>query len=315
MQNPSAILAIAAIIVDGIVALEAFVVTAERGSLSAAARQLGVAPSVVTRRIKELEARVGVPLFWRSTRRLALTDQGELYLPKAASILRDFREVVSGSLHASDALSGPVRVQAPSSVVEAYMGRLLARFALAHPGVAIALDVADRVVNPAEAGVDIAIGNLPAAFEGVFEEPLHAYPRLVCAAPAYLARRGEPAHPRDLAGHDCMALLHAGPSWTFATPEGPLSLRFQPRFSAATSQALRMAAEEGVGITVLPRRLVAEPMRAGRLRQILAAFPLREYWTTAWIPVRKLELRRVRALLDFIKAEVAASAPLADPSP
>jgi DNA-binding transcriptional LysR family regulator len=164
---------------------------------------------VITKRINRLEDQMQVRLLQRSTRRITLTPEGELRLPRLRAAVSQLDDIFRASAASSAEVEGHLRIKSPTTIAILSLGEVLTRFQLAHPKVRVDLVMLDRSVNPGEEGFDIAIGALPTSYPGVIDEPLCAYPRVLCAAPAYLARHGEPSHPRDLVQHDCLTFARA----------------------------------------------------------------------------------------------------------
>jgi DNA-binding transcriptional LysR family regulator len=289
--------------------MKAFLVTAQTGSFSEAARKLGVATSVVTKRVKQLEGHLKTRLLDRSTRRVSLTETGEKYLPKISSLVTDSDELRAGILTSSGEMEGHIRLMAPTTLSVTYLGLVLSRFQQAHPRVTIDLISIDRPNSPIVEGFDMAIAVLPTSYDGVVEETLCAYPRIVCASPAYLERRGVPHHPRDLAGHDCLVFLPAGPVWPFQSPRGPLNVNVRVKFGAADSFSLLSAARAGNGITFITKFIAAPALESGELVQVLKRYPVAKRWVKALVPESRAKLARVQALMKWLKAEFAPRPP------
>jgi DNA-binding transcriptional LysR family regulator len=190
--------------VDTLLNIKAFLTTARAGSFSAAARELGVAPSVIVKRINRLEDQMRAQLFLRSTRKLTLTETGERYFPRYQSIVGEVEDAINGAASSAQQLEGLLRVKCPTTLAILNFGAILSDFQVAHPGITVELALIDRSVNPVEEDFDIAIGAMPASYANVIDEPLSPYPRVLCASPSYLEARGEPKHPIDLIGHDCL---------------------------------------------------------------------------------------------------------------
>ena len=193
---------------DTLLNIKAFLSTARAGSFSAAARELGVAPSVITKRISRLEDQMHAKLFIRSTRQLILTELGERYLPRYQAIVGEIDDALKGADQVARGIEGHLRIKAPTTITIAYLGTIISDFQVAYPHVTVDVVLVDRSVNPIEEGFDVALGSLPAFYPNVIDEPLCPYPRVACAAPRYLQERGTPLHPRDLLEHDCLT-FHA----------------------------------------------------------------------------------------------------------
>jgi DNA-binding transcriptional LysR family regulator len=291
---------------DTLLNIRAFLATARAGSFSAASRELGVAPSVVIKRINRLEDQMHAKLFLRSTRRLRLTEAGERARPRCQAILAEIEATLAGAA-VPEATEGHLRIKAPTGFGTTHLGAMLAEFQLAHPRVTLETVLVDRSVNPAEEGFDIALGALPVSYAHVLDEPLCPYPRLLCASPDYVARRGEPAHPAELPDHHCLTYLATGSTWSFASPRGPVTVDVRPRFAANDSRVLLAAAERGLGVTVLPRDLATAALEAGALAPLMADFPVAPLWLKALVPEGRAGRPPLRALLAWLKERLAAA--------
>lgn len=287
--------------------LKAFVASAETGSFSGAARQAGVVPSVISKRVEQLEWRIRAPLFTRSTRRLSLTDVGERYLPLVRKLVREMDETLAGMSKASGEPEGHIRVKIPTTLGVMQLSELLARFVQARPMISMEVVLADRSVNPLEEGFDLAIGARPESYGQVRDHPLCPIRRRLCAAPAYLARRGTPSHPNQLLEHDCLVFATSGPRWEFLGPQGLVGVDVSPKLKSNDGASLCQAALAGMGITVLADYLVAPALASGELVEVLPGHRLPDLWLKALVPGNRIELPRVRSLLQWLSDELAAS--------
>jgi len=170
--------------------LRAFLEVARVGSFAAAARELKVAPSVVTKRVSQIEWRLKSPLFERSTRRVRLTPTGERYLPTVQRLLADVEELFGSVQVSAQSLQGPIRVKVPSTVGTMVFAPLFDEFSESYPLIRLEVIALDRAVNPIDEGFDIALTSMPYDYGGVSRTPLCRMPRYLCASPAYLARQG-----------------------------------------------------------------------------------------------------------------------------
>jgi DNA-binding transcriptional LysR family regulator len=288
---------------DTLLNIKAFLATARSSSFSEAARQLGVAPSVVTKRVTQLETHLQTRLLERSTRRVALTQTGESYLPKIRNLVEEFDELRAGIVRTTDALDGHLRLIAPTTLSVTYVGKIVSAFQKANPRVSIELVSVDSPLNPSVDGFDIALSVLPTSYESVIEETLCGFPRIVCASPDYLKRRGVPKHPRELADHDCLGLLPAGPIWPFQGRRGPLNINIRAKFAATESFSLLAAACAGDGITFVPEFLAQDALRSGALVTILDDHPAVERWVKVLVPEARAGVPKVQALLEWIRSE------------
>lgn len=294
---------------DTILNMKAFMATARSGSFSEAARQLSVAPSVISKRVNQLEWQLRSRLLERTTRRVRLTEIGEQYLPTIRGIISEYDDLVAGMLRSPGELEGHIRVKSPAALTNLHLGKIFTAFQRANSRVTLDVVLIDRSVNPIEEGFDVVLGLLPASFEGVAEEALLPYPRVACASPAYLKQRGHPKHPRDLTGHDCIVFQPAGSTWTFQSRRGPVSVQVRPKFSSNDIQIIVDAVKDGSGIAVLSRLISKQALREGSLVPILDEFPLPDHWLKAFIPQSRIGLARVQALLTAVRGSFAPIPP------
>ena len=296
---------------DTLLNIKAFLASARAGSFSAAARQLGVAPSVVVKRINRLEDQMRTQLFVRSTRKLSLTDTGERYFPRYQSLVGEVEDAINGAAQSPDRIEGHLRIKCPTTLTILNFGEIITDFQSAHPGISVEIVLIDRSVNPVEEDFDIAIGAMPASYANVIDEPLSPYPRVLCAAPSYLAERGEPKHPIDLIGHDCLVFQTTGLTWSFASPRGLINVDVRSRFSANDSQILQAAACRGLGITMIASYIARPAIERGELKTLLPDFPVPELWLKALVPTNKIKKVAVQNLLQWIKDRMQPAPPWA----
>jgi DNA-binding transcriptional LysR family regulator len=296
---------------DRIENLRTFVSVADRGSLSAAARHLEIAASVVTKRIDQLESVVCTRLFARSTKRVTLTEFGTRYLPQARRLIHDYDEVFAEMSHSPRQVEGHIRVRIPTPMAIGFMAAALAKFQRQYPRVSLDVVLQDHgVVSPSEEGFDIAITGSARSFQGVIDEPICALNKWVCAAPAYLEKRGTPQHPRELARHDCLNFESLGRTWQFESATGPpVLVEVRPKLSANDQFVLTVAALRANGIALLPSYAVSAPLRAGTLVRVLHRFTVPSHWLKDTVPEGRAGMPQVRSLVAFLKAQYAPVPP------
>lgn len=286
---------------DRLNAMQIFVRVVETGSFTAAADQLGVARSVVTRQVAALETHLGAKLIARSTRRLALTAAGALYLEKCRDIL-NLVQAAEGDLAGERAAPrGPIRLAVPMSFGQRHLMPLVSDFAVLYPEVDIDLEFNDRRVNLIEEGMDLAI-RITAR-----PEPTHVVRRLsvcrmaVLASPDYLARRGEPRHPGDLVRHECLGYTPTQRArWPFVVDGEMREFEVGGRLRANNGDALVEAAIRGLGIVYQPTFIAGDAIRSGQLQTLLTAFPLPELSLYAVFPGHRHVSHRVRVLVEHL---------------
>jgi len=288
-----------------------FVNVMQKGTLSAAARHEGIAPAMVSRRLDALEARLGVKLLQRTTRRVTLTPEGSAYAEDCQRILRELEEADSAVSARGLVASGHLRTTAPAGFGRKYVAPLAAEFAQRHPKVSVALDLSDRISDLIAEGLDCAIRFGEEADNALVRLQLGESRRVVVAAPSYLRRSGTPAHPRDLHRHACLSLGSATASsqargWLFAIDDQLHAIRPAGPLECNDGAVLHEWALAGLGLAWRSLWEVGEDIDAGRLVVVLdefAAPPTRVY---CLFPARKHLPLRVRLFVDFVKERFGA---------
>ncbi|HEY1724866.1 MAG TPA: LysR family transcriptional regulator [Steroidobacteraceae bacterium] len=284
--------------------LNAFLRVARLRSFSGAARELGVAPSVVTKRISQLEQALGTRLVNRSTRGLTLTTAAEGLLPRFVRLVAEFDELFKSGSADDPQVDGTLRIKSPTTVTTEFLGSAYSEFLQHNAGVDLEIVLVDRSVNPLEEGFDCAIGALPVSYPNVLDIPLCPYELVVCCAPSYLRGRSEPRHPTDLVDYECLTTTLFRTSWVFESTRGALSVEVHSRLHSSDGRVMREAARHGVGIAVLARYLAADDIRSGRLVPLLQEYPLAKHWLKALVPNMKMSRPVVREFIAFLKTRL-----------
>jgi DNA-binding transcriptional LysR family regulator len=284
--------------------IETFVAVAARGSLSAAAQAEGVAPAIVGRRIDALEERLGVKLLTRTTRKVSLTFEGSAFLEDCQRILNDFHNAEASVSLGGVKASGHVRVTAPAGFGRRHVAPLVAAFVESNKDVTISLELSDRLADIVNEGIDLAIriGQLDdSSLVGV---KLAANQRVVVASPAYLAARGVPDRPEDLARHDCLTFGTYGNQsrgWLFTIDGVPQPLRVSGPMECNDGAVLHEWALAGKGLAWRSMWEVRDDLQAGRLVTVLDAYAAPDNAIHAVFPQRKHLPLRVRMFIDYLK--------------
>lgn len=284
--------------------IKAFLLVARTGSFSGAARELGVAPSVVTKRISRLEEEMGAQLFLRSTRGLNLTDAGERLLPRYQGLVAELDEIISGAGAPDRGIQGHLRIKSPTTITSMHLGGLFADFQLRNPGIGMEIVLLDRSVNPLEEGFDVVIAARPASYPHVVDVPLCEYRLALCCSPDYLEVREGPTQPSDLSDHNCLTSVLLGASLLFESQRGAVSVEVHSHFHANDGRVVLEAARRGMGIAALPRYLADPDLRSGRLVSLLDDYPLAGFWLKALVPRMKMGRPAISALVNFLKSEM-----------
>jgi DNA-binding transcriptional LysR family regulator len=279
-----------------------FVRVAELGSFSAAAREKGIARSIVTRHIAQLEKALGIKLMTRSTRRLSLTSAGSAYLEKCRVIL-DLIEVAETELaEEHQTLRGAVRISLPLSYGIKRLAPLLLEFALQHPEVRLEMNYTDQRVDLIEKGADLAVRITSRLADSDIVRRIGTVRVLVVASPDYLQRHGEPRHPADLVNHDCLSYTASGnfDVWQFLVDGVPADFSVRARIHSNNGDVLNLAAAQGMGVGYQPDFIVDEIITTGQVKPILTAYQPPELGVYVMLPSNRQIPYRVRALMDFL---------------
>lgn len=260
---------------DRFESMAVFVEIVKTGSLATTAERLGLSPSMVGKHLNALEARLGVKLLHRTTRRHQLTEAGALYFDRCKDILSRVETADDDAAALRGNPAGLLRIAAPISFGVTQLAPAVAAFLAQHPNVDIELVLTDAPIDPIAAEVDLAFRIGPLADSSLVARPLPTYYHMVvCASPEYLARRGTPATPEELLGHDCLGHTRWGPrhTWRFEGPDRPIEVPVVYRLRADNGPALREAALAGAGVLLQPLGLVKADLEAGRLRRLLGEY-------------------------------------------
>ncbi|WP_416464175.1 LysR family transcriptional regulator [Sphingomonas sp. VDB2] len=284
--------------------VENFLMVAGEGSFAAAAKMLRLTPSAVSRSIARLEQRLGVALVRRTTRSLALTREGQVYHDKMIAILGDMMDVENSLSSEGHGPRGLLRINAsPSFGIECLIP-ILPRFAERYPAVTVDLTLTDAIVDLVEERADVAIRIGPLRDTRLRAKKLGHSRMVLVASPDYLARRGTPRTPDDLAGHDCLrfSFRRSVDSWPFRVRGRHVQRPVQGRFFGNSGEVVRRMAIAGGGIARHGRFHVASDLREGRLVEVLAEFDAGDGEDIhALYAAEDRSAARVRAFLDFLE--------------
>lgn len=286
--------------------LKAFVATAQTGSFTAAADQLGTSNRLTSKYVAALETRLGTRLFQRTTRKVGLTPAGEELFARARGLLDDLEELLSDVSEGSRGYAGELRISAPVTFGELYVARMLGRFAAAHPHLNIDLRLSDRYVDLASEGIDLAFRIGVTDTLSIKARKLGSFESVITASPAYLAEFGMPEKPEDLARHICIVDTNRrNPRrWTLFRGSEEMSVTVAGRFHVNSAQAACDLAADGQGIAYSPGFAAAKALENGQLVKLF------EDYNTERSPVSAIYLegralpRKTRALIDFAAQDI-----------
>ena len=278
------------------------------GSLSAAARQMGTTPMLVSRRLANLEAELGARLFHRTTRSLSLTPEGEAFLPHAVALIEARDSALNSISSSGSGLSGVLKVTAPNVIGHSVVVPVVAELIADNPALRVDLTLSDGVIDIAMAGLDVAVRVALMKPSELIATRVADNPFTLVASPAYIARFGEPAASEDLMNHPCIK-LHAMDHWPFTRGDEMHRVRISGHLAANTVDAVRASCIAGVGIAMLTYWDVHEQIARGELKRIVLADlkPL-EVGIWAVYPTRSHMPARVRAFIDALRDRLSAGA-------
>jgi DNA-binding transcriptional LysR family regulator len=292
---------------DTIASMRAFVAVAKMGSFSAAAQKLDLVPSVVTKRVTQLERTVGKALFHRSTRKVVLSPDGEHHLERIIAAIAAHDQALSELRRGVRRLTGPIRIKVSTTLGFIRLNALVRDFAELHPDVDVEVLLLDGPMNPAAEGIDIAITAFSASFDNVADEFLWPLRRSLFASKQYLSSYPRLDHPRQIEEHRCLVYQPTGPSWPFLSHNGVMTVTVHPRMSSNDMIVLLEAAKTHLGIALLSNYVALVEFRKGSLVAPLPDFPVPDLWIKAMVPLDRLIMPRVNALLHFIRSKGGVS--------
>lgn len=293
---------------DRLKQIEAFVSSATRGSLSAAARAEGVTPAIVGRRLDALEARLGVKLLLRTTRKLTITFEGQAFLENCQTLLNDIANAEAAVSLGSIRASGQLRVSAPSGFGRRHVAPLVGDFMRANPDVTVNLDLSDRLVDLLNENIDCAIRIGELTDSSLISVRLGEMRRMVVASPAYLVAQGVPREPVDLATHNCLSLGQQR-GWVFRNAQsGEVdTLKVSGSFECNDGAVLHEWALAGKGLAWRSLWEVGQDLKEGRLTSVLDAWQAPPMGIYAVFPQRRHLPLRVRLFIDLLKETYSRS--------
>ena len=290
---------------DIIEPLKSFVRVFETKSFSIPAREARTSQPTISRQIAALEARLGTRLFARSTRALTPTEAGVEFYAQARRVLETLAEAEASVAKSNAGVVGILRLACPVAFGRLHVVPRLGRFMRRHPDVKLDLVLSDQFVDLVEEGVDLSIRVGEVKSPDLIAQRIGETRRVALASPDYLAQRGTPQTPRDLAAHDCIVYtrLATGARWYFGGPGGPYEVEVDGRFRANNSEAVREGILAGLGIGVVPVWLLADETERAQLQTVLAEYEPARLPINAVYPSRRFVPHKVRAMVEFLGAE------------
>lgn len=287
---------------DALQEMAVFAKVVAAGSLSAAARELGSSPALISRRLAALESRLGVRLVNRTTRTLNLTVEGSRYYEACTRVLADIQEADAEVAAGRVEPRGALKVALPASFGHQHVAPLVPRFAERYPKVQLALSLSDRSVNVMDEGFDVAVCIADLRDSSLAARRLAPNRRIVCASPAYLAAHGTPRTPEDLAKHNCLVVSDFTANWEYKTRDGrSTSVRVQGRYACDNWEVLRQWALAGLGVALKSTWDVYRQLEDGSLVAVLPDYVFHsEVAIYAVYPHRRFLPAKTRVFIEFL---------------
>ena len=288
---------------DRFLEMQAFNAVVDAGSFVKAADALALSKAAISRYVVDMETRLGVRLLHRTTRRLSLTEEGQVFYARSKELLAELEQAEAEVTSRSEAATGLLRINAPFTFGNLHLAPLWGQFKALHPQVTLDITLADRLVDLVEEGYDVAIRIASLASSTLVSKRLATTRVVLCASPQYLQQHGTPVHPSELAAHAVISYTYwsGKDEWRFEGPNGPVSVKTQPVMLTNSGDTCRAAALAHQGIVLQPSFLVGPDLAAGTLVELMPTFRSVELGIYAVYPTRKHVSAKVRALVDFLQ--------------
>ncbi len=288
---------------DNLASIRMFVRVADAGSFTAAAHQLDVAVSSVSRQINALEDDLNVRLFQRTTRKLSLTEAGHLYYEHVVKILGDFDEARL-AVSQTGSPTGILRITSPTGIGRELLISVIPAFLEQYPGVRVVMSLSDYVIDLVESGTDVAIRVGRLGDSTLKARKIGNSRRVVCASPRYLKKIGVPKHPEDLKHHNCITFReHPGHNlWSFNGVDGKVNVRVTGNFFTRSSDGIAAAALAGMGLILLPDWNIGAELRQKQLKVVLSDYEVNPRFSPVWAvhSHQRHVPPKIRAFIDFL---------------
>lgn len=271
------------------------------GSMSAAGREMGLSPAVISKRIRRLEERLGTRLLQRTTRQIAMTESGQGFYERVIAILASVEEAEAYVADGAAQAKGTLKVAAPTSFGRLHIAPHLGRFFLDNPGLSVNLDLEDNFVDIVGEGYDLAIRIAELSDSSLVARRLAPVHRVLCASPEYLKRYGEPESIGDLMeNHVCLAAANQDP-WRLVGPDGAVTIRTHAPVRTNSSEVVRECLLTGVGVALRSTWDIGPELRDGRLKVLLPHYRAsNKVGLYAVYPSRRFLAAKVRVFIDFL---------------
>jgi len=288
---------------DTLDGLKTVVAVVETGSFTAASERLGLSKALVSKYVGEVERELGIRLFNRTTRQLALTDAGKRYYQQSVILLEEYTALVDSVTGEQTKPRGVLRISAPVTFGEMKLSPLLPKFLMLYPDLKIELVLTNNAIDMLEEGIDVRLRIGGVDDSSMIARHLKTFPLTLCASPKYIQQHGLPKTPKQIIQHNCIidSNFRIGKQWPFISPQGKSDIIDVTSTVAANSpQAVREIAIAGGGIAMTPGFIVEDAINDGKLISILPEYTTLEFGLYAIYPHRKYVAKKVRCFIDFV---------------
>lgn len=293
---------------DDLNSIGIFAKVAERMSFSLAAKELRLSTSSASRHIRELEERLGVTLLVRSTRKLSLTEAGQKFLDSSARAIADLKAAMENVADVSDKPRGRLRVNVTSGFNESVLAPLIHEFIAMHPELRVELTVNNTPINLVEAGLDVVIRSGRAIDNSLGFRELVPIEYRICASPRFFAKYGKPKRVKDLGRYNCLThSIYSAKEWRFSEGGHSVAVRVHGNFDTNSSEALRQAAINHLGITRIPDYAVHNDIKSGRLESVFDGMSRTRQGIRAFYPKTRKTPEKIIVFLDFLECRVKSA--------
>jgi DNA-binding transcriptional LysR family regulator len=291
---------------DTIDGMNTVIAVVETGSFTAASERLGLSKALVSKYVGEVEKRLGVRLFNRSTRRLALTEAGQNYYDRVLPLLDEYHSMLDDVAGEQSQPRGILRISTPVTFGEMELSPRLPGFLQEHPDLNVDLQLTDRMIDMLEEGIDVVVRIGSVDDSNLVARHIKTYPLILCASPEYLKKNGTPRSPRQLPDHHCIidSNFRIARQWPLVKTDGTMqTVEVQSRVAVNSPRAVREITIAGGGIGLIPRFIIEDALQEGLVKQVLPKYTTLEFGMYAIYPHRRYLSRKVRCFIDFLVRE------------
>lgn len=295
---------------DSLDGLKTVIAVVETGSFTSASERLMISKALVSKYVGEVEEKLGVRLFNRTTRRLALTDAGKTYYERALPLVEEYEELLDSVTGEQSTPKGNLKISVPVTFGEMQLSPIISKFLKAYPDIQINIQLTDRRIDMLEEGVDVVIRIGGVDDSNMVARQINTYPLVLCASPDYLEEHGHPKKPSDITNHACIidSNFRIGKQWPLVSPDGTVEIiEVTSKIAANSPRAVMEIAKSGGGIALIPGFIVKDTIAEGLLLEVLAGYSTLEFGLFAIFPHRRYLSKKIRCFIDFLIDEFSSN--------